>query len=386
MKESRKLKESAVRNSPRLQSASEELPSSDSPSHVLAHADAVELGSPAVYVELSAISPSRASQASSYNGVVNKMYTDKEIDEAMNLTENNDRAWTEERNRRERDMDSVTDEMKLEVMQLLRLFGVPFFEAPAEAESQCVELERLGLVHGVITEDSDALVFGGKTIYKNIFEDQKYAEVYKAVDAEREMGLGRSQMVALAMLLGGDYTEGVKGVGIVNAMEILDAFDFSTSAIEGLRMFKEWMDGIDLSDTIDLNQMRGMKAGIHDFHTKHKSARSRWVAPDGFPSESILKAYEQPVVDTSRDRFTWGTPDAVGLIMFCHQNMGWSTEETKALLDPVLNQMNGLRQTRLDAFIPMRYEDSIKFANVKSKRLRNVLQKKKTCSRVNEEE
>ena len=41
-------------------------------------------------------------------------------------------------------------------------------------------------------------------------------------------------------------------------------------------------------------------------------------------------------------------------------------------MDPVVKELGkGLRQTRIDSF--MRYEDSIKFADVRSKRLRDVL-------------
>ncbi len=61
----------------------------------------------------------------------------------------------EEDNRRERDMETVTDDMIEEVMHLLQLFGIPYLKAPAEAEAQCVALEKLGLVDGVCTEDSD---------------------------------------------------------------------------------------------------------------------------------------------------------------------------------------------------------------------------------------
>lgn len=32
--------------------------------------------------------------------------------------------------------------------------------------------------------------------------------------------MGTDEVIALALLLGSDYTEGVKGVGIVNAMEV----------------------------------------------------------------------------------------------------------------------------------------------------------------------
>ena len=112
--------------------------------------------------------------------------------------EETNRDWAEERSRRERDMDNVSDEMREEAIQLLQLFGVPFIEAPAEAEAQCAALEQLGIVNGVVTEDSDVFVFGGSTVYKNIFDEKKYAEVYKACDAEREMSLGRDEFVALA--------------------------------------------------------------------------------------------------------------------------------------------------------------------------------------------
>ena len=84
---------------------------------------------------------------------------------------------------------------------------------PSSRQAQACALEALGLVDGVVTEDSDAFVFGGKKVYKNIFDDQKYVEAYVASDAERDLGLGHNHMIALAMLLGGDYTEGVKGVG-----------------------------------------------------------------------------------------------------------------------------------------------------------------------------
>lgn len=78
------------------------------------------------------------------------------------------------------------------------------------------------------------------------------------------------------------------------------------------------------------------------------------------------------VVDNSSEKFTWGSPDVENLIPFCAQHIGWSREETLKVLDPVIKKSNsGLYQTRIDSF--MKYEDSIKFANVRSKRLRKVL-------------
>ena len=35
----------------------------------------------------------------------------------------------------------------------------------------------MNLVDGIITEDSDAFLFGAQTIYKNMFSDKKFVEV-----------------------------------------------------------------------------------------------------------------------------------------------------------------------------------------------------------------
>jgi DNA excision repair protein ERCC-5 len=194
-----------------------------------------------------------------------------------------------------------------EVKQLLQLFGVPYVDAPTEAEAQCAALEALGLVDGIVTEDSDVFAFGGKVVYKNIFDEQKYAEAYLSADAEKEMKLGRNQMVALAMLLGGDYTEGIKGVGIVNAMEILDAFDVSADLKQGLLSFRKWLDGFNPADVLGgKSSERSELSKESTFHVKHWTARTRWVAPKNFPGDNVMKAYLEPVVDKSKARFSWG--------------------------------------------------------------------------------
>jgi DNA excision repair protein ERCC-5 len=280
-----------------------------------------------------------------------------------------------EARRQERDLDTVTDEMRAEVIQLIQLFGIPYVESPAEAEAQCVKLEDLGLVDGIVTEDSDVFVFGGKSIYRNIFDDQKYVEVYLAKDAERELALGRNEMVALAMLLGCDYSEGVKGVGIVNGMEVLQAFDVSEGVKEGLTKFRKWLDGFDPDDA------RKKKVESDDelsaerkFSVKHKSARTQWNAPANFPADNVINAYLKPVVDSSSDHFSWGVPDLGKLLVFCQRNMGWEQSDTRKLLEPVLQRLeDSSRQTRLESFF-MKYDDNIQFANVKSKRLREVFE------------
>jgi DNA excision repair protein ERCC-5 len=145
-------------------------------------------------------------------------------DEALKALAADDVTLRADKKRFKRDTEGVSENMQDDIIALLELFGLPYVISPSEAEAQCASLELLGLVEGTITNDSDVWLFGGRTVYRNIFDDQKYVETYKAEDVERELGLGRGQMICLALLLGSDYTTGIKGVGIVNATEILASF------------------------------------------------------------------------------------------------------------------------------------------------------------------
>ena len=177
-----------------------------------------------------------------------------------------------ERNKLKANTETVTDDMLTDVQQLLEILGVPYVLAPSEAEAQCAELERLKLVDGTITDDNDAFLFGSRHVFKNIFSDNKYVEWHVMDNIEQvnpdpstlagtpqhptplttsrnpktrhwgqphtlspieghvinhfaqEFRLNRQQLIYLALLLGCDYCDGVRGVGIVNAIEILRAF------------------------------------------------------------------------------------------------------------------------------------------------------------------
>ena len=58
--------------------------------------------------------------------------------------------------------ESATGEMFSECQELLQMFGIPFIIAPMEAEAQCAAMDKMGLVDGVVTDDSDVFLFGAK--------------------------------------------------------------------------------------------------------------------------------------------------------------------------------------------------------------------------------
>ena len=107
----------------------------------------------------------------------------------------------------------VSEDVILDIVEILCVFGIPYVFAPGEAEAQCAFLEMMGLVDGVISNDSDVFAFGGKSLYRNFFVDNRYVEAYLSDDIETEVGLNRDRIILYAMLEGCDYSE-VCSVGI----------------------------------------------------------------------------------------------------------------------------------------------------------------------------
>lgn len=56
----------------------------------------------------------------------------------------------------------VTPEMMEDAKVLVKLMGVPYIDAPCEAEAQCASLVKMDLAFATATEDMDALTFGTK--------------------------------------------------------------------------------------------------------------------------------------------------------------------------------------------------------------------------------
>jgi DNA excision repair protein ERCC-5 len=241
------------------------------------------------------------------------------------------RALRTQQKKDRRDADEVTQVMITECQALLRLFGIPYITAPMEAEAQCAELVRLNLVDGIVTDDSDTFLFGGTRVYKNVFNGNKYVECYLAKDLETELSLSREQLIALAQLLGSDYTEGLPGVGPVTALEILSEFP----GRDGLAQFRDWWQDVQIG-----GRPKEADAGSSFRRKFRKAHATKLFLPPGFPNPAVFDAYIHPEVDSSPEPFQWGVPDLDGLRQFLMRTIGWSQERTDEVLVPVIRDLN----------------------------------------------
>lgn len=59
----------------------------------------------------------------------------------------------------------VTSQMAKSIMSELDIMGIKYIVAPYEADPQMVYLEKIGLVDGILSEDSDLLILDVKINY-----------------------------------------------------------------------------------------------------------------------------------------------------------------------------------------------------------------------------
>ncbi|XP_055852557.1 DNA excision repair protein ERCC-5 isoform X2 [Episyrphus balteatus] len=278
-----------------------------------------------------------------------------------------------ERNRQDRMGMTITEKMNSECMELLRLFGVPFIVAPMEAEAQCAFLDSINLTNGTITDDSDIWLFGGRTVYKNFFAQNKHVMEFKYEKIKSSFNVDRSKLVQLALLVGSDYTTGINGIGAVTALEILATFSSkdlteiaasqqASIVLTSLTHFREWWTNTKTNTVIGSSlrhRLRNKLANI-ELHGE-------------FPSSAVVEAYLNPKVDTSQDAFSWGTPDLESIREFARTNLGWTRHKTDEILGPVLKKLNETKtQSTIKNYFATKSISSTKQMAV-SKRVQNAI-------------
>lgn len=121
---------------------------------------------------------------------------------------------------------AVTPEMAKSIMVELDRKHVKYVVAPYEADPQMVYLEKLGLVDGILSEDSDLLVFGCNKLITKLNDYGECIEIDRSnLSKLKKMPylatFSPAQWRLIAILSGCDYTKGVPGVGLKTAFNIV---------------------------------------------------------------------------------------------------------------------------------------------------------------------
>jgi len=127
----------------------------------------------------------------------------------------------------------VTSEIIQQSKQLLEALGIPHLQAPSEGEAQASYMVQKGDAYAVGSQDFDCLLFGSPVLIRNLTSSEKRKlpnkQAYTTVHPERirlepglqKLSISQEQLVDIAILIGTDFNDGIKGYGPKKSLKLL---------------------------------------------------------------------------------------------------------------------------------------------------------------------
>ncbi len=126
----------------------------------------------------------------------------------------------------------LNKEMVDQSKELLELLGIPCIQAPGEGEAQASDMTRKGEVWATASQDFDSLLFGADRLVRNLTVSGRrrgrgrgggpaIPELVLLDSALEALEVTREQLVDMAMLVGTDFNEGVRGIGPKKALHMI---------------------------------------------------------------------------------------------------------------------------------------------------------------------
>ncbi|MGA1873803.1 MAG: flap endonuclease-1 [Thermoplasmatota archaeon] len=147
----------------------------------------------------------------------------------------------------------LTDDMVKDAKDLLDLMGIPWIQAPGEGEAQASYMAGKGDVYGASSQDFDSLLFGCPILIRNLAVTGRRKlpgkrvwinvkpEVIDLSGSLSELGITREQLIDMAILIGTDFNDGVKGIGPKRALSLINEFGSLENIVKEKRIpLVEW--------------------------------------------------------------------------------------------------------------------------------------------------
>ena len=133
-------------------------------------------------------------------------------------------------------MSKLDQPMIEDAKRLLSLIGVPYVQAPSEGEAQAAHMASRGDVWAASSRDYDSILFGSPRVAryltisgreflpsKGISRPLK-PELIELSNFLNHHGITREHLVDLAILIGTDFNQGVKGIGPKTALKLIKRY------------------------------------------------------------------------------------------------------------------------------------------------------------------
>lgn len=146
---------------------------------------------------------------------------------------------------------------------LLDLMGIPYMDAPEEADVLCSWLaqktDKNGkrYVKGVCSDDSDMLPLGACYLFKGILNFMTESKTVTVINLEKTlkaMNIDMDQFITLCVLLGCDYCDGLTSIGPKTAYDLIKTHGSLDDVITFLRTTKKSLNEEEVTDVTNAYQ------------------------------------------------------------------------------------------------------------------------------------
>jgi flap endonuclease-1 len=201
--------------------------------------------------------------------------------------------------------------------ELLSLLGIPHVQAPCEGEAQASDMTRRGDVWAAASQDFDSLLFGAPRLLRNLTISGRRRGTGGRVETIPELvsldatletlQMTREQLVDMALLVGTDFNEGIRGIGPKKALALIRKHgDIETVCEE---------EGFEIEN--------------------------RQAIKEIFLDPVVLDAYE----------IEWSEPDEEGTISYLRDEFDFSENRVRKALEKIAEGRSLLDQSCLDKWM-----------------------------------
>lgn len=247
----------------------------------------------------------------------------------------------------------ATKQHSEECKELLRLMGIPTVQAPCEAEAQCAQLVIDGLAYAAGSEDMDTLTFGSSILLRHLtFSEARKMPIVEIHLNEilSSLSIDKASFVDLCILLGCDYTDSIRGIGPMRAVQLIKEYGSIENilAVPGLVGKAEDARGGGGSE----GESKYQAPAEFPF----KEARDLFLNPDVIKASDLLKGNDGTTLTTtpSLPPFKWNLPDIEGVVKLMVVENGFDEKRIRSGLDKLIKSRGASTQGRLDSFFSIK--------------------------------
>ena len=266
----------------------------------------------------------------------------------------------------------VTKQHNEDCKILLRLMGVPVWDAPSEAEAEGAALAAANVVYAVATEDMDALTQGAPKLTRHMFSPQSSKQAkdgkpevseFCLPDILSSLEITMDQFIDLCILMGCDYAPTIRNLGPVSALKLIKQYSSTNTPIDEIlkvRSASRSSRGLHRAAGPCIHtDARGRAPTSRPLRARARNARQvidreRYPVPEGY--EEIVKEarrlFKAPEVTQPGDMptFKWTDPDEDGLIKFLVKEKQFNEDRVRSIIARIKKAKGKSKQNRLEAF------------------------------------